>query len=584
MGKKILLSLSAMFLLVISIYSYSLAETEVADYLFQNGHVYTVNQKQPWAEAVAVKENKIIFVGSDSEAKAFIGKNTKIIDLNGQMLMPGFIDGHNHLVCGAAGKRGINLTGSENKEEMLKRIKDYVKAHPDQKAYMGYNWNFPMFGGKEGTRQELDAICKDKPIILFSDDNHHAWFNTNAMKLGGINETTPDPSPGSTYYLREPDGTPSGIGIEYASWTSIAVAAGVMGGKEMLQQVMEEIFPKLPVYGITACHEMGIFAPSLEEGYIGFDLLCEWEKEGKLPCRIVGVYGVRDDTEKPEKHIAKLKEWNKKYNTELVQVTSLKIWADGTFSSHTGVQLEPYADRPDTKGENGWTAEVLEKWIELAQLAGFDTHIHVEGDGSVRRSLDAIEMIQKKYGNKEFRHTLHHTCIIHPDDLPRFKSLGVGANVTPVWLVNYKGQYEEAIKIFGKNKFDKEFAIQKNLIDMGVNVSFGSDIPGTDPEEIAPLYEIQAAVTGVVPGCKTNFIPPKDRLPDLKQMIYGYTMAGAYQMHMEDKIGSIEKGKLADIIILDHNLFDVKPEQLSKVKVVFTMMNGNVLWQKKSEK
>jgi predicted amidohydrolase YtcJ len=567
-----------LFALIITVSClFSATGTELADYVFKNGQVYTVNTEEPWAESVAVKGNKIIFVGSNSEVEKFIDSKTEIMDLRGKMLMPGFIDGHNHLICGAAGKRGINLAGSKNKEEMLKLIGDYIMANPEKPVYMGYNWNFVMFGGKEGTRQELDAICKDKPLIFFSDDNHHAWFNTKSMELTGVTKDTADPSPGSTYLLREPDGTPSGVGVEYASWSNIAVATGVMGGREMLVQVMEELFPTLPNYGITACHEMGIFAPGLEDGYVGFDLLSEWEKEGKLKCRIVGVYGIRDAGEKPETHIQKLQNWNKKYSSELVQVTSLKIWADGTFLSHTGVQLEPYKDRPETKGESDWTADVLAEWIEMAQLAGFDTHIHVEGDGSVRRSLDAIEKVQKKHGINGRRNALHHICIIHPDDLTRFKSLGVGANATPVWFVNYKGQYEEAIKIFGQEKIDKEFAMQKKLIEMGVNVSFGSDIPGTDPEEISPLYEIQAAVTGIVPGDTTTVIPPKDRLPTLEQLLYGYTLAGAYQMHMEDKIGSIEEGKLADLIILDRNLFDVPADELSTVKVLFTMMNGKVI-------
>lgn len=550
--------------------------TQAADYVFKNGKVYTVDARQPWAQAVAVKGNKISYVGSSVGSTQWVGPETQVIDLKGRMLLPGFIDGHNHFVAGAATKRGVNLAGSKDTEEMLRRIGAYVQANPRKSAYMGFNWEFPMLGDTGGTRAELDAISSDKPMIFFNEDTHHAWFNTRAMELAGIDKDTPDPVPGGSYFRRGPDGTPSGIAIEPDSWQKMAIATGLFGGREMLQDIVDEVFPILPRLGITAYHDMGIWAPDMPSGYLGFELLIDMEKAGRLPCRVVGTYATRDGKSSPETHIQSLKEWSSRYRSELVQVTGLKVWADGVFLAHTGVQIEPYADQPETRGESDWTAEVLARWIETAYRAGFDVNIHTDGDLAVRRSLDAVEQVEKKLGPLGPLTTLHHVPTIHPDDLPRIAALGVGANMTPVWLIDYKGQYAEAKRILGKEKVAKEYGLLVPLLESGVNVSFGSDIPGTDVEEAAPLLQIQVAVTGRMPGSTSTEIPPASRLPSLEQMIKGYTLAGARQMRMEDRIGSIEVGKLADLVVLERNLFDLPADQIAATKVLLTMMNGKV--------
>lgn len=558
------------------------AKGQYADFVFRNGKVYTMNPAAPWQQAVAVKGNKIVYVGVDGGVKGWMGPETKVSDLNGRMVMPGFIDGHNHYVSGAAGKRGVKLVGSQNTQEMLQRIRDYVESNPGKTAYLGFGWEFPMFGEKGGTRQELDAICSDKPMMFFNEDNHHVWFNTKAMNIAGLSKDTPDPIPGGSYFWREPDGNLRGIGIEPETWQAMAINTGLFGGREMLQEIVGEVFPLVPKLGITAYHDMGMWAPDLSQGHLGFELLLELEKAGKLPLRVVGVYATRNGKDSPEEHVKTLKDWNRRYRSELVQVTGLKVWADGVFLAHTGVQIEPYADKPETSGESDWTTEVLTRWMEAAYAAGFDVNIHTDGDLAVRRSLDAVERVLQKTGASERLTTLHHIPAIHPDDLLRLKTLGVGGNMTPVWLVDYKDQYKEAIRILGKKKVEREFGLVKPLMETGVNVSFGSDIPGTDVEEASPLFQIQAAITGRVPGSKTTVMPPASRFPSLEQMIYGYTVAGARQMRMENKIGSIEVGKLADLVVLEKNLFEISPEEIAATKVQLTMMNGKVTYSEEA--
>jgi predicted amidohydrolase YtcJ len=488
--------------------------------------------------------------------------------------LPGFIDGHNHFLSGAYGKRGVRLVGCKTREELLGRIREYVTKNPRKEAYFGFGWTFAAFTDRDGTRQDLDAICKDKPIFLLNDDTHNAWFNTKALDRAEIGKNAPDPAPGRSFFKRGPDGSPSGIAVEPESWQGMALAIGLLGSKEMLGNCMERIFPMLPAAGITAFHDMGIWAPSLPEGYLGFEMLLEWEKAGKLPCRVAGVYGIRDAGEMPGPHVAALAQWRKKYRSDLVRVTGLKIWADGTFSTYTGVQLEPYASKPETRGESGWTAEVLGRWIDAAYAAGFDVHIHVQGDGSVRRSLDAFEAVARKRGPAGRRSVLHHLDVIHPDDLPRFKTLGLGGNATLEWLVSFWG---DGLKVLGPAKVDKEYEIWTRLIDRGVNMTFGSDIPGTDPEELPPLYQMGVARARCVPGQTFRALPPLDRIPTLEQMLAGYTINGAYQMGLEDQIGSLEAGKLADLVVLEKNLFEVPANELYRVKVLLTMMDGRVV-------
>ena len=551
------------------------AAASAADYVFLNGKVYTLEPRAPWAQAVAVKEDRIVAVGRNHAIRKWAGPGTKVIDLKGRMLMPGFIDGHNHFLAGAFAKRGVRLNGSRDKAELFTRIGDYIRANPDRKLYTGYGWTYPMMGDVKGTRHDLDAICADRPLVFFNDDSHSVWFNTRAMEMGGITPATPDPGPAAGF-TRDPDGSPAGIAAEAEAWGDIALATGIFGGKGMLKDIADEILPMLPRAGITASHDMGIFAPDLTKGYLGLELLIELEKAGQLPCRFTGVYGVRDAGLDAARHVATLKEWSGRYRSPLVRVTGLKIWADGTPDTHTAVQLEPYADQPDTKGESGWTAPVLAQWIELAYAEGFDVHIHAIGDGSVRRSLDAFEAVQKRRGTQGRRSAIHHLNVIHPNDLPRFKKLGIGGNATLEWLIR---DWHDALELFGEAKRAKEYDIWKRLISMGVNVSFGSDIPGTDPEELAPLYQMQIVATGLVPGVRVKPVPPKERLPSLSQMLYGYTMAGARQMRMEERVGSIRKGKLADLIVLEKNLFAVPQGKLAETRILMTMLNGRIVYQ-----
>lgn len=546
-----------------------------SDWVFQNGKIYTVDAKTPWAEAVAVKDSMIVFVGKNQDCGKFIGDKTRVVDLQGRFLMPGFVDGHNHFLSGCAAKRGFSLVGIYGKEKMLERIKEYVIANPDNTVYLGYGWTFPAMGKVKINRHDLDNICRDKPIFIFNEDSHVVLFNTKTMEIAGVSKDTKDFSE-TSFYEREPDGTPSGIAVEDAAFMTLGLGIQIFGGKDMVEDIMNDIFPQLPKFGITSFYDMGINAPKLSDAYLGYELLQEWEKAGKLMHRVAGVLGIREADLSPKATIDTLKAWQKRYSSQLISIPGLKIWADGTPDTHTGVQLEPYLDKPETKGESPWTVPVLKDMIVCAYKSDIDVHIHAMGDGSIRRSLDAYELAEKLTDASKRRSALHHINVIHPDDLTRFKTLNISANATLEWLTTY---WDQAYNLFTRDKVEKEYDIWYRLDSLGVNLTYGSDLPGTNPDEIYPFYQMEVAFTGKVPFMQAKHIRTPDRVPSLEQMIRGYTINGAYSMHMENRIGSVEKGKLADIIILDKNPFDVTYDQLSKIKVIFTMMNGKVTYQ-----
>lgn len=572
-----LLGFIILFLLLSAILTISAAEIKLpgqyADYLFQNGYVYTVDPGNPVSEAVAVKGSQIIFVGNSSDAEQYSGPETRIINLSGRMLMPGFIDGHNHIISGSLLKSGVKLTGSQTTLEIIQRIEAYVRSNPDLQVYTGYDWEFPMFQGAKPTRHDLDKIT-DKPMIIFNEDTHNAWFNTQAMKMANLSKDTKNPSP-TSYYEREPDGTPSGLAYETEAFQPMLKALNVMNGSISLEREMEEIIPTLPRAGITSVHDMGIFTENgLSEGYLGFSLLQKWEKEGKLPVRVTGVYGLRVPTKTAEDHIAILKQWKKTYTSDLIKINGLKIWIDGTYPTYTAVLLQPYENNPNVTGESNWTEPLLENYIQAAYKSGFDVHFHTIGDASVRRALDAFERSQQ-YRPSSVRATLHHLTLIHPDDLPRFKQLNITGDATLEWLISDWGLANE---YFGEKRRDQEYDVWNRLLELGVNVTFGSDIPGTNPDEIAPLYQMQIILTGKIPGKEIISLPPDWRIPTRENLIFGYTAAGAYQMGKEDEIGTITSGKKADFIILDQNIMTVPAENLNKTKILMTMMNGNITY------
>lgn len=547
-----------------------------ADWLFVNGTIHTVNPAAPSAEAVAVRGDKIVYIGDAAGAAAWRGPATRLVDLHGGMLLPGFVDAHNHLAMAAVSKLGVNIRGLIGKDRILDAIREWIATQPLDAPLRGHGWTVGVSFEEGYPRREwLDELTGDRPMYIFNADAHDLWFNTAAMKAAGLDGHSPDPDPGKQYYKRNPDGSLSGAAVEAAAALPIAMALG-MSSLESIRASQQLTIDRAPSYGMTTYMDAGVLAGPTNEAAeeVWRDLIAR-DNRGELPVRIVGTVFTRNVNDSPEAITAALVDWSATLRSPHVQISICKMWVDGTAIAGTALMLEPFANQPDFRGTITLPPSHIKAQIEATHRAGFDMHIHADGDGSVRAVLDALEDVQARLGRQGRRHTICHLSLTHPDDVKRFKPLGIIANGTPLWATNYDGVYIEQYRtLFGAERMEERMYPYGDLMRSGATVTFGADLPGVDIDEVPPLFQLEATVTRQRPGFPHDpAMVPRQRI-SVEEAIRGYTINGAYQLRMEDRIGSIEVGKKADLVVLATSLFEVGPHDIHRVPVLLTLMDG----------
>ena len=343
-------------------------------------------------------------------------------------------------------------------------------------------------------------------------------------------------------------------------------------GLNAAAEAMEEWQPKLAGAEITTFFDAG-FVLWPDRQHIGFDILVDLERRGKLLQRVVGSLYHNDPKIDP---LPMIKAYKAKYQTPLVQANVLKLTADGTELTRTAYYLEPYADRPDLRGEPLFPPYVLNRIVSAADAEGLDVHVHAVGDAAVRMTLDAFEAAGKANGPRSRRHTLCHAFLTAPSDIPRFRELGLVANTQIQWGVPDASQLRIR-ELLGDERWNRMYTF-KSFIDQGVIVSLGTDALATGFKVVyKPLEAMQAGHTRQEPDKPEGLIlPPASERLSIAELIRSYTINGAYQLRKENEIGSIKAGKLADLVVLEKNLFDVAPHYIGKVKVQLTMMDGRI--------
>lgn len=547
-----------------------------ADWLFLNGTIHTVNSAQPSAEAVAVRGDTIVYVGDAAGVEAWRSPATRVVDLHAGMLLPGFVDAHDHLAMAAVSKLGVNIRGLVGKERILDTVRQWIATQPLDAPLRGHGWTVGVSFEEGYPRREwLDELTGDRPMYIFNADAHDLWFNTAAMKAAGLDKDSPDPDPGKQYYKRDPDGSLTGSAVEAAAALPIAMALG-MSSLEAIRESQRLTIDRAPSYGMTTYMDAGVLAGPTNEAAEGVwrDLI-ERDNRGELPVRIVGTVFTRNVGDDPEAIAAELVDWSARLRSPHVQISICKMWVDGTAMAGTSLMLEPFANQPDFRGTITLPPSHIKAQIEATQGAGFDMHIHADGDGSVRAVLDALEEVQAQLGPQGRRHTICHLSLTHPDDVKRFKPLGIIANGTPLWATNYDGVYIEQYKaLFGAERMEERMYPYGDLVRSGATVTFGADLPGVDIDEVPPLIQLEATVTRQRPGFPDDpAMVPRQRI-SVEEAIRGYTINGAYQLRLEDQIGSIEVGKKADLVVLAASLFEVDPHDIHRVPVLLTLMDG----------
>jgi predicted amidohydrolase YtcJ len=566
------------------------AASKPATTVYVNGYVWTVDKAKPVAHAVAVRGAKIVFVGSRTGAGAFVGPKTKVVNLRGKMMMPGLIDSHQHPMGGASSLLGYNLFGVQRSIPDLQAVlQGWLTESQDQEPdgwfqVMGYRGALPR--GYHLVKADLDALDTQRPIIIQNWDGHSIWVNSRALTICGITKDTADVPDG--IIERDADGNPTGYFADAAIdliRSHVPDSGGILDPSEEPLALAQSAERALNAVGIT----------SVMDAYAYDGSLSTWTtllKQGKLTMRVANALGGNDEADwaDPDAQIAKMNALRAKYEVpDRIIVSTLKFINDGVpdFPAQNAWMLEPYLVDdghgnwvPGTwRGESWWTPQKLIDAYVAANKAGWQTHMHALGDASVRLTLDAVEAAQKAGASKDLRDTIVHLEPVARSDVRRFGTLNVVANCQPQWFEWDSSTWDAALNYLGPDRMENIYPARSFEL-AGAPIAFGSDWP-VDP--LMPWYGIERAVTRTAEEWygynEMGPLNPWESI-SLKNAIKYYTLGSAYQFHMEKKVGSITKGKYADLIVLDQNLFKVPVEKVDQTKVLTTIFNGKVVYKK----
>jgi predicted amidohydrolase YtcJ len=525
--------------------------------------------QKPWAQAVAIAGDTIIAVGSDAEITALAVLETKIIDLRGRMLMPGFVEGHIHPFMGSFMTSGVDLQ-VPTANAALAAIALYAKSHPTG-PIRGFGWRVDMFPPEGPTRAMLDAVLPDRPAFFFSIDGHSLWANSKALEIAGVSADTPDPIPDFSYFTRDKNGRPTGYILEVAAVLQIVNAVDPIS-RDAMKTLLDQWLPKASAAGITTAYDAGVPPIGEDQGAI-LSLYTELEDQKRLPFRVVASYLIKGPPVRDATFYAQ--DLAKRINTDLVQARFLKIIGDGTQEGYTAWLVEPYADKPDSIGASPFSDAEWKSMIADADRAGIDVHVHACGERTARTALDAFEAAIAANPPRDRRHAIAHNVLTEDSDIPRFGKLGVTAQFSANWMTADPDTVDILTVRYGPSR-QRRIYRPKSILQAGGRVSFGTDWPAAGyTSTYKPLDSIQVAVTRQQIGLKNAAVlePANERL-DLAEALYASTMAPAHQLRLDDRIGSITAGKRADLIVLERNLFDIEPHEIAATRVDMTMMNG----------
>lgn len=534
----------------------STPQQQPAEWVFRGGDVYTVDATRRWAQAVAVRSGRIVYVGTDAGVAPWIDNKTRCVDLKGKLLLPGFHDSHVHLVGGGIELDECDLNGLATLEQVLEAVKKYAEKYPDRKWVRGGGWPLTMSEGNPH-KEVLDRLVPDRPAILDAFDGHSAWVNSRALAVAGITKDTPDPPRGRIE--RDPKtGEPTGTLRESAArlviekippYTHEEYVAGLRRGLQMANQ-----------FGITSVQEARV-----TEGHL--KAFHELDQANELSVR--AVVAMHYNPAKPLTQLSQFVEWRDRFRGRRLKPTAVKIFQDGVIESKTAALLQPYLGT-DQRGWLNVEPSVLKPLTADLDKLGFQIHIHAIGDLGIQSSLDALEFARDRNGPRDSRHHIAHIQLFDPPDLARFRKLGVVANFQPYWAQADQYIVKMTWPVLGPDRSRWLYPI-RSVAQTGAVIACGSD---WSVSTMNPLDGMQVAVTrrGLKEGPGTAWLP--EETVDLPLMIAAYTINGAYLSFQENETGSIEMGKAADLVLLDRNLFELKPHEISQAKVLLTLLDG----------
>ncbi len=532
-----------------------------ADMVFWHGKIWTEDENQPVAQALAVKGDRILWVGSEKEVKKLVGPATRVIDLKGKLLLPGFIDNHVHFISGGFQLLGIDLRPAKDPSEFIQLIKDYVKTHP-QKWITGGDWDHESWPGTPLPRKEwIDSVSTDTPIFVSRLDGHMGLANSLALKMAGIDRHTPDPPGGEI--VRDPlTGEPTGIlkdeamSAIYRLVPDATEEENIAAAKAALAHAARNGITSLQ--DISSANDLQIYQILLDRG----------ELTARIDCRLpMALY----------KHLQTLGVRHH-FGNDMLRIGSLKAFADGSLGSSTALFFEPYEQNPNTFG---LAMDILldgrlERWCKEADRAGLQLSVHAIGDSANSRMLDIFAACVSENPEWDRRFRIEHAQHIADKDFARFAELGVIASVQPYHLID-DGRW--AAKRIGQKRCRNAYPL-RSFLDHGVRVCFGTD---WTVAPINPLWGIYAAVTRrTLDGKHPQGWFPEQKLT-VQEAIACYTIHSAYASFDEDIKGSLVAGKLADLVVLSDDILTIPPEKIWDVEVEMTVLGGKIIFEKGKE-
>jgi len=540
------------------------AKLEPAETIITNARIYTVDVKRPWAEAVAIRSGRIAAVGSTQQIDAYRGSSTQILNAGGRLVLPGFTDCHIHFMDGSLGLTEVDLNGSKSVNEIQERVRKYATAHPEKPWITGMGWTYPTFGPSAlPNKRILDEVVPDRPVFLVAFDGHSSWANSKALAMAGITRETTDPPNGSV--VRDANGEATG---------ALKESAGDLVAKLMPQPTREERLAALRLgiheankYGLVRVHSAG-------QDFEWLDLYDQLRRDGQLTLRFYVAYFL-DPPELTSAELEQIENARKMYRDNWISGGVVKTMLDGVIEAHTAAMLEPYSDDPSQSGKLFWEPEKYKVAIAELDRRGLQIFTHAIGDKAVRLALDAYEQAATTNHTADARPRVEHIETITAQDIPRFAKLGVIASFQPL----HAYPDEDTLGIWARDvgpERARRAWVWHSIESTGGHLAFGSDWPVVT---LNPWPGVQNALTrqtteGDPPG---GFVP-SERI-SLENAIQGYTLGAAFAGHREKTEGSIEPGKLADMIVLGQDLFKIEPREIGNTEVLLTMVGGKVVYQ-----
>jgi predicted amidohydrolase YtcJ len=548
-------------LLIVLTFSALVLAQAPADLVLINGKIWTVDGSRPEAEAVAVLGNRIAAVGSTEEIRKWIGANTKVMDLQGKRVTPGFNDSHVHFLDGGMGLASVQLRYARTPEEFRDRIRDFAAKQPKGRWILNGNWDHENWTPPAlPTRRLIDAVTPDNPVFINRLDGHMCLANSLALKLAGVSRETPDP-PGGTI-VRDAGGEPTGVLKDAAM--SYVTKVIPNPSEDVMAEAIRAALAYAAENGVTSVQDMSA-SPDV------FGVYQRLLANGELTARVYGVQPLSDWGRLARVGICA------GFGNDKLKIGGLKGFADGSLGSTTALFFEPYLDAPNTTGlpsdEMFPEGKMLNNIIG-ADKAGLQIAVHAIGDKANKAILDMFAEVVKRNGARDRRLRIEHAQHLRPEEIKRFGAERVIASMQPYHAID-DGRWAE--NRIGPNRAKGTYAF-RSLLDAGATLAFGSDWFVAPME---PLMGIYAAVTRrTLDGKRPQGWVPEQKIT-VAEAVRAYTMGSAYASGDEKLKGSIEAGKLADLVVLSDDIFKIDPIQIEKVKVVTTIFDGKVIYERK---